>query len=473
MQPQVLQVGEIEGASVLAKHAQSAGLKHVVLKDAPAALEALCTGRTELVFLGADIDLPKFFTGLNESKIAVPVVVAGPAQPVQNAVKAIRLGAIEYLATPLESEQVASLIEKFKPVEESDGPIAKDPKTRDLLSQAKQFAASHATVLLRGESGTGKEVFSKFIHAHSPRKNNSFVAVNCAAIPESLLESELFGHEKGAFSGALNKRLGKFQQADSGTLLLDEISEMDASLQAKLLRAIQERVIDPVGSNQPVPVDIRLVATTNRSLEEYVAEGKFREDLYFRLNVVMLEIPPLRERPGDIVPLATHFATHYGKQNGLKEVEITTDAQDKLLNCYWKGNVRELENTVHRAVLMMGTGHAMNPDHIVISPMSAQMAAKHVENQNAQSAQQNADSARARSSGAAAAYGAAGNMFASGMSKTPLVARPMEDVERELILNTLDYCKGNRTHAADILGISIRALKAKLQAYGEAGADAE
>ncbi|MFZ2620292.1 MAG: sigma-54 dependent transcriptional regulator [Alphaproteobacteria bacterium] len=470
----ILQVGSPEGASALAACAMAAKVKLMAAQDMAQAMEVLTTKPVALVFAASTLDLSALLTQLAANKINVPVVACGPATPVQNAVKAIRLGAVEYLPTPLEPELITALIARFKPTETSFEPIYGDPKTAELLAQARQFAASHASVLLRGESGTGKEVFSKFIHLASPRKEKEFVAVNCAAIPEALLESELFGHEKGAFSGAVAKRIGRFQQADQGTLLLDEISEMDLSLQAKLLRAIQERVIDPVGSSSPVPIDIRLIATTNRQLEDYVAEGSFREDLYFRLNVVMLEIPPLRERVGDIAPLARFFAEKYGKQNGRDATPISPEALEKLEGCYWKGNVRELENTMHRAVLMLGEGESLQPAHIVISPMSLQMMG-----QDANNAQAAASASRTIMGGGMAASAAAGvaRAYASGGTTKPVtrptnpdfIGQSLQDVERQHILSTLTYCRGNREVAADVLGISIKILKQKLDEYHQAG----
>lgn len=475
LKPHVLLIGELKDAqSTLAATAHDAGIKALSAENVEQSIGILNDQNIEMVFIDNNADVPEFFTQLNANKLNTPTVVVGSATPVQNAVKAIRLGAIEYLATPVDEEVLTGLFTKIKPVEADNWPVCGDPKTMDLLSQAKQFAASNATILLRGESGTGKEVFSQYIHKHSKRQDKSFVSINCAAIPENLLESELFGHEKGAFSGALSRRVGKFQQADKGTLLLDEISEMDVLLQTKLLRAIQERIIDPVGSTEPVPVDIRLVATTNRNLEKEVELGNFREDLYFRLNVVALDIPPLRERPGDIEPLSRFFATKYGQQNDLENVDISPEAVDKLVTCYWKGNVRELENTIHRAVLMMGTGNVMQPEHIVISAMSqnkmsnlADGPAKAPENEAAKRATAGA--------GAAGAYAAAAGGFSGGMgagkanvaSTAAMIGRTVSDVEKELILSTLDYCQGNRTHAAEVLGISIRTLRNKLKEYNE------
>jgi DNA-binding NtrC family response regulator len=255
------------------------------------------------------------------------------------------------------------------------------------------------------------------------------VALNCAAIPENLLESELFGHEKGAFSGALARRIGKFEAANGGTLLLDEISEMDVRLQAKLLRAIQEREIDRVGGNAPVRVNVRILATSNRDLPAEAAAGRFREDLYFRLNVVGLRIPPLRERPADIPALTDHYARHYAALNGLPDRPITPDARLRLAGHAWRGNVRELENIMHSAVLL-AAGDEITAAAIEL-PQQARLPA--------------------------------------GGDAMQFVGRRMEDVERDVILHTLNHMSGNRTHAATVLGISIRALRNKLRDYQKAG----
>jgi two-component system response regulator FlrC len=272
------------------------------------------------------------------------------------------------------------------------------------------------------------------------------VSVNCAAIPENLLESELFGHEKGAFTGAVARRVGKFEEATGGTLLLDEISEMDVRLQAKLLRAIQERVIDRVGGAKPVPVDIRIIATSNRNLADAVKQGSFREDLLYRLNVVNLKIPPLRDRPADVVALADHFARKYAAVNGLPARPISADAKRELIAARWPGNVRELENALHRAVLL-SSGAEIGPDAIR-SPDGARFDAR-VESRPTDAAARAAQTAEAVT--------------------RALVGRTVADVERDLILETLDHCLGNRTHAARILGISIRTLRNKLNEYSADG----
>jgi len=297
--------------------------------------------------------------------------------------------------------------------------------------------------MITGESGTGKEVLARYLHSRSARAKRPFISINCAAIPEHLLESELFGHEKGAFTGAVARRIGKFEEATGGTLLLDEISEMDVRLQSKLLRAIQERVIDRVGGTRPVPVDIRIIATSNRNLADAVRDGTFREDLLFRLNVVNLKIPPLRERPADILELAQHFAKKYAEANGVPLRPISAEARRVLTTNRWQGNVRELENTIHRAVLM-ALGDEIGPDAI-LTPDGDRL-----------------DVAKTQPAVAHAT-------FAAEQVTRALVGRTVADVERDLILETLKHCLGNRTHAANILGISIRTLRNKLNEYADVG----
>jgi two-component system response regulator FlrC len=315
--------------------------------------------------------------------------------------------------------------------------VYRDGAMAEVVKLAGQIAGSEASILITGESGTGKEMIARYIHQRSARANKPFVSINCAAIPENLLESELFGHEKGAFTGAVARRIGKFEEATGGTLLLDEISEMDARLQAKLLRALQERVIDRVGGAKPVPVDIRVVATSNRNLADEVKQGNFREDLLYRLNVVNLKIPPLRERPGDILELAGHFAAHYAKQNGLPVRPLSTEAREELKRARWPGNVRELENTIHRAVLL-ANGTEIGVEAIRLP-----------------------DGARMESAQGPAAHAArVAEQIASSY-----VGRTVAQVERDLILDTLKHCLGNRTHTANILGISIRTLRNKLNEY--------
>jgi DNA-binding NtrC family response regulator len=313
-----------------------------------------------------------------------------------------------------------------------------------VIAMADQIAPSDASVLITGESGTGKEVIARYIHRKSKRAKHSMISVNCAAIPENLLESELFGHEKGAFTGAVARRLGKFEEADGGTILLDEISEMDLRLQAKLLRVLQEREVDRIGGSKPVKVNIRVLATSNRDMLAEVKKGTFREDLYFRLNVITLPMPPLRERKEDIRILAEHFIAKYSKANGVEERKLSDAAIAKLTAYHWPGNVRELENSMHRTVLL-ASGERIEPDAIYL-----------------QGAPESPAATLATNSGPSAAKSQTGG--------GNFVGRTVESVERELIIDTLSHCLGNRTHAANILGISIRTLRNKLKQYSEQGA---
>jgi two-component system response regulator FlrC len=399
-------------------------------------LQLLRDGKgADLVMADIALDLEDFINSLEAERIHIPVVACGVGTDTQAAVRAIRAGAKEYVPLPPDAELIAAVLEAV--VEESQTIIHKDPKMVDLLRMAEQVAPSDASILITGPSGTGKEMLSNFIHNKSKRKGGRFVAVNCAAIPENLLESELFGHEKGAFTGAVARRIGKFEEANGGTLLLDEISEMDPRLQAKLLRAIQEREIDRVGSSKPVKIDVRILATSNRIMEEEVKNGNFREDLYFRLNVMNLRLPPLQERPQDVGVLADYFAKKYAKANGISERALGSDALAKLTSHSWPGNVRELENTMHRAVLL-ANGDVIGLDAILIS--GSETDGTHGQ-----------------------------NPAASSSSSGSLVGQTVANVERDLIIDTLTHCIGNRTHAANILGISIRTLRNKLKLYGEQG----
>jgi two-component system, response regulator FlrC len=404
--------------------------------DTPAiALARLRTDqRIDLVLCDLACDLAGLIRGLRAERIATPVVACAIDPEPDQAVAAIRAGAQEFLPLPPEPDLIAAILQQA--AGDPAAPLARDPAMLAVLRRAEQVAAAEASVLICGESGTGKEVLARHLHARSRRAAGPFVALNCAAIPEQLLESELFGHEKGAFSGAVARRVGRFEAAHGGTLLLDEISEMDVRLQAKLLRAIQEREIDRVGGHAPVRVNVRILATTNRSLPDEVRAGRFREDLYFRLNVVCLRVPPLRERLADIPVLARHFARHYAALNGVPDRPLSAAALRHLARHRWPGNVRELENAMHRAVLL-AEGEALEPDAIELGEVGP------------------APEPAADTSGPAAIG--------------TLVGRRMEEVERELILGTLCHTAGNRTHAATILGISIRALRNKLRDYASAG----
>jgi two-component system, response regulator FlrC len=402
------------------------------------ALAVLRSGRgADLIMIDVALDIRDLVTRLDAERIHVPIVACGVSNDARAAVRAIHAGAKEYIPLPPDPDLIAAVLAAV--TDDTREMIYRDEAMARVVKLAQQIAGSDASVLITGESGTGKEVLARFVHARSQRAKKPFISVNCAAIPENLLESELFGHEKGAFTGALARRIGKFEEANGGTLLLDEISEMDVRLQSKLLRAIQERVIDRVGGSRPVPVDIRIIATSNRNLAQAVRENAFREDLLFRLNVVNLKIPPLRERPGDIAELTQHFIQKYSAANGVSPRTLSADAKRALVTNPWRGNVRELENTVHRAVLL-ATGPEIDADAI-LSPDGSRLDSGH---------------------GLGAVAHAA--MAAEQVTRN-LVGRTVAEVERDLILETLKHCLGNRTHAANILGISIRTLRNKLNKY--------
>jgi DNA-binding NtrC family response regulator len=422
------------------------GAKVIQVEDIEQGLNTLRSGRgADLAMIDVSLDVKHLVESLKSERINLPVVACGIGNDARAAVAAIRAGAKEYLPLPPEADLIAAVLEAV--AEESHQMLFRDPAMGQVVKLAEQVAPSPASVLITGESGTGKEVMARFIHLKSPRADRPFVSVNCAAIPDTLLESELFGHEKGAFTGAVARRLGKFEEANGGTLLLDEISEMDVRLQAKLLRAIQEREIDRIGGSKPVKVDIRVIATSNRNLAEEVARGTFREDLLFRLNVVNLKLPPLRQRPADIEMLSQHFVKKYAAANGVPERPLAPATIEALRQAPWRGNVRELENTMHRAVLL-ALGSQIELADIRLPDGTAL-----------------ADSIGRGAAGTAdqpAGEGAAG-------AAPNLVGRTVADVERDLIIDTLKHCLGNRTHAATILGISIRTLRNKLKQYSDEG----
>ncbi len=448
----LLIVGTLDGHIATAgKLALESGAKVAHCDDIAGAMTALRAGQgADLVMADVALDIGQLCRNLESERISLPVVACGIGPAPALAGDAIRAGAKEYIPLPPDAALIAAVLAAV--AEESNALIHRDPVMKPVLRLAEQVAPSDASVLITGESGTGKEVMARFIHSKSKRASEQFISINCAAIPENLLESELFGHEKGAFTGAVTRRIGKFEEANKGTLLLDEISEMHPRLQAKLLRAVQEREIDRVGGSQPIKVNIRLLATSNRNLEEEVRKGKFREDLYFRLNVVNIALPSLRERPQDIQVLAEHFIKKYAEANGVARPSLTPAAIETLLSHHWRGNVREIENTMHRAVLL-AEDDEIAPQHILLTGTGF---SDHTTGEPASPGTQAAKPASAASAGS--------NEPARG-----LVGRTVADVERDLILDTLNHCLGNRTHAANILGISIRTLRNKLKIYSEAG----
>ncbi len=422
---------ELAEASRLAAQA-GARINHA--PDGETALGMLRRAGADLVMIDVRLPIADFIRQLRSERIAAEVVACGVENDRDAAVAAIRAGAREYVPLPPNAEMIAAVIAAF--AEEEAELVAADPAMLRALELARAVAKSEASILITGESGTGKEVIAREIHLRSPRAAKPMVAVNCAAIPEALLESELFGHEKGAFTGAVARRVGRFEEASGGTLLLDEISEMDVRLQAKLLRALQERRIDRVGGTASVPVDIRVLATSNRDLAEAVRAGTFREDLLYRLNVVNVKMPALRDRPGDIRPLAMHFAKKFADLNHLPFRTLDDSALTALRAHPWPGNVRELENSMHRAVLL-AAGNSIAASDIMLAdgtPLSGRTASNE-----------------------------------AGANVAQLVGRTVADVERDLIIDTLKHCAGNRTHAARLLGISIRTMRNKLNEYCASG----
>lgn len=372
----------------------------------------------------------------------LPVVLMTAYAEVGRAVEAMRAGACDFLLKPFEPQALLTQIEKYELPETgvTAGVVAIDPATANLFTVAARVAQTDATVLLTGESGVGKEVVARFIHQRSVRRNGPFVAINCAAIPESLLEATLFGYEKGAFTGAVQAQAGKFEQANGGTLLLDEVTEMPLGLQAKLLRVLQEREVERVGGKKPVALDIRIIATSNRDMAEAVKKGIFREDLFYRLNVFPVEIPALRQRREDIYALARHFIAVHGARLGRLGMTLSATAEAALRAYDWPGNVREMENVIQRA-LILAPADVIEPEHLNIAPPAESDKEIQTAAPKAQIVLQQAD----------------------------YKIDNMSDLEREHILRTLAEVGGSRKQAVARLGISERTLRYKLAQYRDEG----
>jgi DNA-binding NtrC family response regulator len=405
------------------------------ITTAGSAREALCRLREKFYHLViTDMRMPEMtgFDLLKKVKASTPqtpVVLLTAYGTIQNAVDAMKQGAFDYLLKPFSSASLESVVRRALSSVPDRGAsqtyeiVTQDPDFSRMLDRARQAAASTATVLIEAESGTGKELLARMVHQLSPRAANPFVAVNCAALPENLLESELFGFEKGAFTGAVVSKPGKFEMAHRGTLLLDEIGEMAPILQAKLLRVLQEHEVDRIGGKDPVRIDVRVIATTNRDLAGLVKAGHFREDLYYRLNVIRLGIPPLRQRDGDIPLLADFFCRRYAKAFGKAGVKCSAAALASLSRHSWPGNVRELENAIQRAVALSDGADIEPADLWTVSPAATAEA-------------------------------------------QPAAGTTVREMERQLIQKTLENTGGNRTHAARLLGISLRTLRNKLNEFG-------
>jgi two-component system, response regulator FlrC len=420
---------------------RAAGLAALAAADAPAALQLLQSEEIALVI--SDVQMPgpngyQLLASIKRLRPDLPVVLMTAYGTVAQAVAAMREGATDYIVKPFDAHVLIEMAQRQLAARVLPNElVAVDPESRRLVSLARKIAETDATVLISGESGTGKEVYARFIRDNSMRATAPFVAINCAAIPENMLEATLFGYEKGAFTGALTAHAGKFEQAQGGTLLLDEISEMDLGLQAKILRVLQEREVERLGSSRTISLDVRLIATSNRDLPEEVRAARFRADLYYRLNVMSLRLPALRERRGDILPLARR-AVQACARGGQTAVSLSADAERKLLQHDWPGNARELTNIVQRAAWLASGGIINAADlDIGISP---------------------------------------GNSAAAGTSPAaPIPAQEagldhdLKERERELILTTLRVTGGSRKLTAERLGISPRTLRHKLQQFKAAG----
>jgi DNA-binding NtrC family response regulator len=443
-QPRILVVeDDPEMRRALVEALERAGHSVHSASDGLAALHRLAAEPYALVV--SDLRMPEM-NGLELLRRArelhpeIPVVLITAFGRVDEAVQAMKAGAFDFLQKPFRAEALEEVVQRAMRGEEGRPAsperavetleertfVTQDARTRRLLETLRAIGQSKVTVLISGESGTGKEVLARYIHHHSSRRDKALVAVNCAALPATLLESELFGHEKGAFTGAVCQRIGRFEQAHGGTLLLDEVTEIDLNLQAKLLRALQEGEVDRIGGRRPVKVDVRIIATTNRDLATAVSQGKLREDLYYRLSVFPVELPPLRERPGDIPLLAQYFVERHNARNGCSVKGISRAALELLKVQRWPGNVRELENCLERAVLLAREG-TIEPEHLLLGVGPAPAAPAGAETCN------------------------------------------LRQHERRLILQALRETGGNRTEASRRLGISIRTLRNKLREYRGAG----
>jgi len=419
---------------------ETAGFCVLSASDGGEALRILDESAVDLVVTDVQmkpVDGRELLRRLKQHRPTLPVLMMTAFGTIEQAVAAMRDGAADYLVKPFEADDLERCVVRHMPGRKRDAsvpacagsergaPVAADPKMTALFQLAQKVAGSELTVLLSGESGTGKEVVARFIHEHSRRCDQPFVAVNCAAIPEQMLEALLFGHEKGAFTGAQTRSQGKFLQANGGTLLLDEITEMEFSLQAKLLRVLQEREVEPLGASAPVPLDVRVLATSNRDLAQAVKQGHFREDLYYRLSVFPIEIPPLRQRPGDVAALARRFVTD---QFGDGAPQISPAALEQLQSHTWPGNVRELQNVIQRALVMSAGEGLIEPHHFVLEGTVATAA-------------------------------------------TPGLAGELWEEEARRIAAALEQCSGSRKQAAVQLGISARTLRYKLARMRNDGFD--
>ncbi|MDH5218257.1 MAG: sigma-54 dependent transcriptional regulator [Gammaproteobacteria bacterium] len=434
---------------------QIAGYGVLEAENGNVALETLENANVGMVISDVQMDGMDGHTllkKLRELHPEIPAVLMTAYGTIEKAVEAMQDGAIDYLVKPFEAEVLVNMVANYVLSEDihDEDMVAEDPKTKEVLSLVAKVADSEATVLVSGESGTGKEVFAHQIHAMSPRHKGPFIALNCAAIPENMLEAMLFGYEKGAFTGAYKSSPGKFELANAGTLLLDEISEMDIGLQAKLLRVLQEREVERLGGNKLIPLDVRVLATTNRDMKKEVADGRFREDLYYRLNVFPIHLPPLRERKKDVIPMMQFLIRRHTKGHTGPTPELTSAAQEKLLTHSWPGNVRELDNVSQRALILQ-SNNRIDVDQIMFEPESM-----------------NSDSP-GTSTGAQVATSTAAPVVEESAGGAGQLGDSLRNREHHLILDALKAARGSRKTAAENLGVSQRTLRYKLARMREDG----
>ena len=491
-QPVLIVDDEVEMRIAMSETLKHCGYPVEISHNAIDALKKFKQNEYSLVI--TDMTMPKrsgleLLKDIKSISPAKPVIMATAYGTVETAVEAMKHGAFDYIRKPINFDSFQFIVQQalnYKGTTDNSSPVVESRSTKlkpanlskeiitqnqsmlSLLDVARNVAKSKSTMMIQSESGTGKELLANFIHENSDRSKRPFVAINCAALPETLLESELFGHAKGAFTGAIHDYRGKFEQAHTGTILLDEISEMALPLQAKLLRVLQEYQIDKVGGKEPIPVDVRVIATTNQNLMDMVDAGKFREDLYFRLNVIPLALPPLRDRMDDVPVLVTYFIKKHSKINNRDCPAVSRETLNILTNYRWRGNVRELENVMERALLLCN-GEEIQPNHLL---MSSQLGKASINEDLAAITSQTSSSPAEKSSDAT-----------SNFTKTQIatdneglgieVGMSMKEAEKRFIFKTLNETKGNRTHAAKTLGISIRTLRNKLNEYRAEGEDFE
>ena len=427
------------------------GLNTMAAGSGEQALECLDKQRFDMVISDVNMGGMDGHQLLDEIKKLypfLPVLLITAYASIDRSVRAIQAGAVDYLVKPFDPSTLIDLVSRYTVghLLDSDGPVIASQISRDLFQMAKRVAMTDSTVLISGESGTGKEVIARYIHTHSTRKTEPFIAINCAAIPESMLEATLFGHEKGAFTGAHQSAPGKFEQANGGTLLLDEVSEMDLSLQAKLLRVLQEREVERVGGRKVITLDVRIIATTNRDLKQCVTEGSFREDLFYRLSVFPIRWPALRERLDDVMPLAEYLLLQHAKKMGRGQLNFSTEAEQRLLAYAWPGNVRELDNIVQRALILQ-PGDTIYANDLLFdqsaetSISSPELFTDKVSNMNPSQAEESVVN-----------YSA-----------------DLKQREYEIIVEALNEAGGSKKHAAEKLGISPRTLRYKMAKMREDG----